>query len=48
MRRRHKNHCHHYNHQHQHQHREYFARSDIRSNLDGSNTQSGIPLTLSI
>jgi protocatechuate 3,4-dioxygenase beta subunit len=25
-----------------------FARSDIRSNLDGSNTQSGIPLTLSI
>lgn len=25
-----------------------FNRSDIRSNLDGSNTQSGIPLTLSI
>ena len=25
-----------------------FARSDIRSNLDGSNTQSGIPLTLSV
>ena len=25
-----------------------FARSDIRSNLDGTNTQSGIPLTLSI
>ena len=25
-----------------------FARNDIRSNLDGSNTQSGIPLTLSI
>ena len=24
------------------------ARSDIRSNLDGTNTQSGIPLTLSI
>jgi len=23
-----------------------FARSDIRSNLDGTNTQSGIPLTL--
>jgi protocatechuate 3,4-dioxygenase beta subunit len=25
-----------------------FGRSDIRSNLDGSNTQSGIPLTLSV
>ncbi len=25
-----------------------FSRSDIRSNLDGSNTQSGIPLTRSI
>jgi protocatechuate 3,4-dioxygenase beta subunit len=25
-----------------------FARSDIRSNLDGSNVQSGIPFTLSI
>ena len=25
-----------------------FNRSDIRSNLDGSNTQSGIPLTLNI
>jgi protocatechuate 3,4-dioxygenase beta subunit len=25
-----------------------FARSDIRSNLEGSNSQSGIPLTLSI
>jgi len=25
-----------------------FSRSDIRSNLDGTNTQSGIPLTLSI
>ncbi len=25
-----------------------FARSDIRSNLDGTNTQSAIPLTLSI
>ena len=25
-----------------------FARSDIRSDLDGSNTQSGIPLTLSV
>jgi protocatechuate 3,4-dioxygenase beta subunit len=25
-----------------------FARSDIRSNLDGTNTQSGIPLTLSM
>jgi protocatechuate 3,4-dioxygenase beta subunit len=25
-----------------------FARSDIRSNLDGTNTQSGIPLALSI
>ena len=25
-----------------------FARSDIRSNLDGSDVQSGIPFTLSI
>jgi protocatechuate 3,4-dioxygenase beta subunit len=25
-----------------------FAHSDIRSNLDGTNTQSGIPLTLSV